>query len=352
VPAQAQGQSPGQAPARTGAELYQAACAACHGRDGRGAPQALVGLDIPLPDFTDCAFGTPEPDSDWMAVSHDGGPARAFDRRMPAFGGALSVEDLQRVIDHVRTFCTNEAWPRGELNLPRALATEKAFPENEFVITTIAADGEVSNELLYERRVGPRSMFEVKVPIDAVEQEGGGWAKGFGDVAFAVKHAFFHHHKEGSILSVAGEVVFPSGNADRGLGKGVTIFEPFVAYGQMIGSNGFFQAQVGAELPSDRDVAQNEAFVRLAIGRSFSQARWGRTWSPMVEFLAARELVAGEPMVWDVLPEMQITLSKRQHIMMNVGVRMPLNEREGRSTRFLVYLLWDWFDGGFLEAWR
>jgi hypothetical protein len=56
-------------------------------------------------------------------------------------------------------------------------------------------------------------------------------------------------------------------------------------------------------------------------------------------------------MVWDCCRE-QVTLSKRQHIMMNAGARVPLNEREGRSTRVLVYLLWDWFDGGFFEAWR
>jgi mono/diheme cytochrome c family protein len=146
APARAEGQSPSPSRERTGAELYQAACAACHGRDGRGAPQSLVGLDIPLPDFTDCAFGTPEPDSDWMAVSHDGGPARAFDRRMPAFGGALSVEELQRAIDHVRTFCTSKAWPRGELNLPRALVTEKAFPENDS--SSPPRCDEVGNDLL------------------------------------------------------------------------------------------------------------------------------------------------------------------------------------------------------------
>src|SRR5687767_11975192 len=68
-----------------GRRLYRAACAACHGPDGRGQPRATVGFDTPLPDFTDCAFATPEPDVDWIAITHRGGPARAFDRRMPAF---------------------------------------------------------------------------------------------------------------------------------------------------------------------------------------------------------------------------------------------------------------------------
>ena len=145
--------------------LYEAACAACHGSDGRGVAPSVVGFDTPIPDFTDCSFATPEPDADWMAVMHDGGPARAFDRRMPAFGEALTEAELQRILDYLRGFCTNQTWPRGELNLPRALATEKAFPENEVVLTATidASAGSVGNEFLYERRLGARSQFEIAV---------------------------------------------------------------------------------------------------------------------------------------------------------------------------------------------
>jgi hypothetical protein len=71
-------------------DLYLNACAACHGADGRGRPKSVVGFDTPLPDLTECSFATPEADADWLAVAHSGGPIRAFDRRMPAFGEALS----------------------------------------------------------------------------------------------------------------------------------------------------------------------------------------------------------------------------------------------------------------------
>ena len=121
------GQSTNQSEGRA---LYQSACAACHGTDGRGNTPSTVGFDTPIPDFTDCSFATPEPDADWLAVMHEGGPARAFDRRMPAFGEAVAAAQLQQILDYTRTFCTDPAWPRGELNLPRALVTEKAFPEN------------------------------------------------------------------------------------------------------------------------------------------------------------------------------------------------------------------------------
>ena len=45
---------------RTGAELYRAACSACHGATVRGAPSSLVGFEVPLPDFTDCSFASRE----------------------------------------------------------------------------------------------------------------------------------------------------------------------------------------------------------------------------------------------------------------------------------------------------
>src|SRR5262245_63699936 len=83
APAAAQ---PADRSALDGRQLYQAACAACHGTDGRGQPAAIRGFDVDPPDFTDCSLTTPEADLDWLSVVHQGGPARAFDRMMPAFG--------------------------------------------------------------------------------------------------------------------------------------------------------------------------------------------------------------------------------------------------------------------------
>jgi hypothetical protein len=68
------------------ARLYRETCAACHGIDGRGVSRELVGFEEPLPDFTDCRFAPREPDLDWLAVIHDGGPARGFAPMMAAFG--------------------------------------------------------------------------------------------------------------------------------------------------------------------------------------------------------------------------------------------------------------------------
>ena len=70
-----------------GQQLYQAACAACHGNDGRGQPIAVRGFDVEPPDFTDCSLTTPEADLDWSSIIHQGGPARAFDQLIDVLGG-------------------------------------------------------------------------------------------------------------------------------------------------------------------------------------------------------------------------------------------------------------------------
>jgi hypothetical protein len=71
----------------------------------------------------------------------------------------------------------------------------------------------------------------------------------------------------------------------------------------------------------------------------------------MVEIVAARELVNGAPTEWDVVPQLHVALSTRQHVRVNVGARVPVNERTGRSTQFMSYLLWEWVSGGFFTGW-
>ncbi|MGQ0736201.1 MAG: c-type cytochrome, partial [Acidobacteriota bacterium] len=333
------------------------ACATCHGADGRGASRALVAFDDPLPDFTDCSFASREPDEDWLAVVHSGGPARAFGRMMPAFGEALSEAQMRDILVYVRTWCADNAWPRGELNLPRALVTEKAYPEDETVVSSVIsaeAGGLVLNTLIYERRFGPRNQIEVVIPFGLVGSEhpaSNGWGMGPGDLTLGLKRAVAHSLTRGSILSVAGEVGLPVGDESLGLSKRTPVFEPFVAFGQILPAAGFLHAQAGVELPVHESRAEREAFWRVALGRTFSQNRWGRAWSPMVELLASRELDAGQATRWDLLPQMQVTLSTRQHVMINAGVRVPLTSRTGRSAQVMFYLLWDWFDGPFFEGW-
>ena len=341
-------------PNATGEDIYQAACAACHGADGTGAPRELVGFAQELPDFTDCTFATPEPSADWFAVVHEGGPIRGLDRHMPAFGEAMTGGEIDKVVAYVSGFCSDSAWPRGDLNLPRPMFTEKAYPENEAVLSTSVAtsgQGQVGNELLYERRLGKRNQLEVIVPIDALQGESTQWSRGIGDVAIGFKRALYASVDTGRIVSIGGEVALPTGEASSGLGSGTTVFEPFVLFGQALGATGFLQAHAGIELPADRTKASREAFVRAALGNSFMQDRgFGRAWTPMVEVLWARP--AGESSEWDVVPQLQVTLSKLQHVAIAGGVRLPVNGRDDRHPQVVTYFLWDWFDGSLFDFWK
>ena len=340
------------APPRTGKQVYQAACIQCHGANGTGNHKAAVGFEQPLPDLSDCNF-TREADADWYAIVHNGGPVRAFNRLMPSFGEALTHDEIYAVIGYVRTFCASKAWPRGELNFPRAIVTEKAFPEDEFLFITGVATGgpgEVGYKAIYEKRLGACSQVEVIIPFATLEADAGGWSTNIGDVAFGAKHAFFHNRGSGTILSGAVEVALPTGNEDRGFGSGHTTVEGFLAFGQALPADGFIQAQAGIGVPTNG--ATKEAFWRLVLGKTFTQRDFGRAWSPMVELVATRNLADGEASIWDIVPQFQVTLSRRQHIRMAFGAQVPLGERETRHTQVVAYFLWDWFDGGLFSAWK
>ncbi|MGD2044863.1 MAG: c-type cytochrome [Gemmatimonadota bacterium] len=337
-------------------ELYGAACANCHGPDGRGLDRGLVGFEEELPDFTDCDFAAREPDADWIAIAHSGGPTRGFSRMMPAFGEALTVEQIARIIRHIRGFCTDASWPPGELNFPRALLAEKAFPEDEWVVegdASLEGDGAVDGQFVWEQRFGPRSQFEVVIPYGWAEVPTGGgsdWVSGFGDLVLGVKHAPYADGEAGRIFAIGGEIVLPTGEETKGFGLPGAKTEAFASFGQALPSDAFIQAQLGGEVPF-YDGGEKEGFGRLVLGRTFTSGQWGRSWTPMVEVQAKRELEGGVPVAVDVVPQMQISLNRRQHALASVGLLIPATETSGRSMRLMAYLLLDWFDGGFFEGW-
>ncbi len=343
----------------TGAEIYRAACVACHGPDGKGTPETTAGFERPatFPDFSDCNSSTREANVQWRSIVHNGGPARGFSEIMPSFTEALTPEQINKVIQHLRGFCKDPAWPRGELNLPRAMATEKAFPEDEAVLTAdINTRGgpAMANKLVYERRFGVRNQFEMNLPFSFQHQDSGSWLGGVGDIVLGYKRPIFSSIRTGSIFSLSGEVTLPTGNKARGQGNGVTVLEGFGAYGQLLPGNSFLQVQSGFEAPTHSGDANKAAFVRTALGKSMSQGKGGlgRTWSPMVEVVADREFATGERVNWDVIPQVQVTLSKRQHIRASIGYRIPVNDYGSRIGQVMFYLLWDWFDGGIRDGWR
>lgn len=337
-------------------ELYEIACAKCHGLDGKGVDATQVAFTAETPDFTDCSFSSREPDADWIAVAHQGGPVRAFDPTMPAFGEALTEEQLQSVMDYIRGFCSDPRWPRGELNLPRPFLTEKAYPEDEAVLTgSVNAEGPgaISQAIVYEKRFGPVNQLEIKVPF-AVRNSGAtaasDWGAGIGDIEVGLKRVLHHDLEGGTILSLGGEVVLPTGDDSRGYGKGYVVAEPFLSFGQILPSDAFLHLQGIVELPFEggRDT---EVVLRGAVGRSYTQGEWGRTWTPMLEWQAGKALEGGSDLELDVIPQVQVTLNTRQHVIGNIGLQVPVTQTGSRTTQLLVYILWDWFDGGLFDGW-
>ena len=359
---------PQQLGLHSGRDIYQAACAACHGANGEGTPETTAGFVRPetFPHFNKCDETTPESTRDWKAVIRDGGPGRGFSQIMPSFGEVLTSQQMDKVVAYLRSLCTERQWPRGELNVPRALLTEKAFPESETVLTSsINAKGApgISNELAYEKILGQRDQLEVAIPFNWVHKDSGGLYGGIGDIAVGLKHVMFSElnssdaqplfKSTGSILSLQGEVVLGTGNAERGLGTGKTSFGLFAAYDRLLPAMAFVQIQAGADLPlHPDDEVPRSAYLRTAFGKSFSSdMQLGRLWTPMIEVVADRDLISGATTHWDVVPEFQVTLNRRQHVRTALGYRLPLNDTAGRPRQIMLYFLWDWFDGGLLEGW-
>ena len=348
--------APPTGPPSTGEQVYRVACAACHGADGTGAPRTTVGFAAPLPDFTDCNFATREANSDWEAIVRDGAPVRGFTRIMPAFRDALSDQEIVRVVEYLRTFCRSGAWPRGEFNLPRSMVTEKAFPEDEGILTTsvgTSGPGSVANELVLERRLGSRAQLDFGAPFSFMQQQdGAAWNGGIGDLSLGLKYNVIHSLGSGTILSGMGEVVIPTGNASKGFGTGTTVIEPSLLLGQILPARSFFQFQGGVGLSTNQDKVPQEAFWSGVLGTTASVGQISRIVSPMVEVTGTREMTSGASAEWDVIPQVQVSLSARQHVLASVGARIPLANTTDRHTQIMAYILWDWFDGGLFEGWK
>jgi hypothetical protein len=284
---------------------------------------------------------------------------------MPSFGGVLTSKQADQVVAYLRSLCTEPGWPLGELNVPLAMLTEKAFPESETLVkSAINASGPagVSNNLIYEQILDKRDQLEVAIPFNWARQEGGSSAGGLGDIAVGLKHVLMSRvnpprdgpfsDSTGSILSVQGEVLLPTGSWRHGFGSGEPGFGVFAMYDQLFPAQTFMELQGGFDLPLRAIHVARSAYVRSAFGKTFVEhSESERLWTPMVEVVANRDLTGGATTNFDEVTEFQVTLNQRQHIRAALGYLVPINNTAGRPRQIELYFLWDWFDGGFLEGW-
>jgi hypothetical protein len=267
----------------------------------------------------------------------------------------LGEAEQEAVLAYVRGFCVDPVWPRGDLNFPRPLVTEKAFIEDEVVVSgAVATDSprNIDGKLIFEKRFLRRQMVELLVPFGVARMADGSREAGIGDIAVALKSMLVGNVHSGTALSIGAEASLPTGNKEKGFGSGVVVVEPFLAFGQALPWESFVQVQAGAGIPlKEADGAENEGFLRTTLGTSFFYAKFGRAFTPMLEAVAFRELASDAATALDLVPQIQISLSRRQHVLANLGGSIPTLSREGRSPQVMFYLLWDFVDGGLFEAW-
>jgi len=312
----------------SGAVLYAAWCARCHGGDARGTPAASVRTEVPPADLASCTVSSAETEDQWVGIVTRGGEAFGLSLDMPAYGDAGTPDQIRLVVRYVRSLCRERGWPPGELNFPRPFLVEKAFPENEVIV---AAHGQ-AQDLVYERRIGRRAQFEgvFSTAIDSLDRP-------FAGVTVALKYNLWHSLERRALTSVGLEVSPPVGRRER------WEVEPFAAAG--IERAGFvLQGEVLGGWEEAEGVTG--ASVRLGLGREVGGGRF----VPMVE--------AG----WDVpregdgtlsfYPQVWIRLSRLGHVAGSVGAELPAGGGpEPRHPRLTLFVLWDFGDGPLLRGW-
>jgi mono/diheme cytochrome c family protein len=85
------------------ADIYQSACASCHGTRGTGGVPAQEGAPAPR-DFTELAWQRSMNDEELVRVV-SGGKGSA----MPSFAEVLSPHEIEAAIEHVRSFTAMDA---------------------------------------------------------------------------------------------------------------------------------------------------------------------------------------------------------------------------------------------------
>ena len=267
-------------------------------------------------DFTDCRVTTAEPDADWERAIAKGGPGVGLSPLMPAFEDSLTTDQIAAFVSHIRSFCKDKGWPNGNTNFPRPIITEKAFPENEFVLLpAVSHEGaDVEVTALYERRIGKRSMIEVGVPttrdgLDAVE--------------VAIKHALYSSRT--TIFSLGFETA---------VSRDTAVFEPFISAGTMR-RDWYLQGQIKYELPADRAKAARALVYNAYVGHDTSASP--TTWTLGIE-------VNGENRELALTPQVRKGLTGTGALAASVGAMVPVNEREERGVKWVGYLLWEYLE--------
>jgi mono/diheme cytochrome c family protein len=85
-----------------GKEKFDQICASCHGPGGKGDGPAAAALDPKPRDLSDASYVSTLTDEHIFKTVKEGGAAVGKSPMMPAWGGALSDDDIWNVIAYIR----------------------------------------------------------------------------------------------------------------------------------------------------------------------------------------------------------------------------------------------------------
>jgi Cytochrome C oxidase, cbb3-type, subunit III len=314
-----------QAPSDSGAALFAAWCKSCHGADGRGTPAATTRLEVPPADLHECKGSTAETANRWVNIVTQGGAAFGLSLDMPAFGEAGTSAQIRAVVRYARSLCGELGWPPGELNFPRAFLVEKAYPEDEVVITDRAR----GQEYIYERRLGKR--FQLEASARSVLD---GQPRAFDGVTGALKYNLWHSLERRALVSLGLEATPPLGRQDA------WEVEPFLAFGANPGRALVVQGEV---IATWEDGGFDGMSYRLGAGHELGR------FVPMLEAgwtvpTTGERSLAFYPQVW-------IQLSRLGHVAGSLGAELPAAGPEPRHPRLIAFVLWDFGDAPLFRGW-
>jgi hypothetical protein len=306
---------------------------------------------VPLPDFTDCSVVTAETTANWAGLVRHGGPFLGMSGEMPAFGDVLSGDEILAVLAHVRGFCADSSYPIGDLNYRRPVFVEKAFPEDEAVLSGAVDSARHARgwaaELAVEKRIGPRGQIEVAIPGGAVDPDGEPSRGGLGDLGLSYRHVILAAPRWSSIVAAGAELGLPTGNRRHGVGAGTPVVAPQLLSGHRLGPL-VVQTQVRAELPADAERAPRQMLYRLALQAPLGPYK--KCAVPALEVEQSQDLNGGVHAATLLAPTLYVPLSRRGHVALGAGVQVPVAGTRPFDWRVGTFLLWEYRDGP-LWAW-
>lgn len=98
-----EGAEAGQVGLDGAAAMYREMCAACHGTGGKGDGPAVDGMAVKPRDHTDAAFMNSLTDGQIYDVISRGGSAVGKFAGMPAWGQALSEQQIRDLVRYMRS---------------------------------------------------------------------------------------------------------------------------------------------------------------------------------------------------------------------------------------------------------